>query len=722
MSKPLVLCVFVGLIVAGCAESKEMPLPECTQGEVRCDPTETKELVCEEGANGKFSYAAKSCPPGTKCDPATGRCPDLCGECNTPPSDCHQREGTCWKGECQYEPAEGLACDDGDACTLNDICHGGSCRAGSLKECSFVPADECADSMKLKAFSATGRCESGDCVYPSTVVDCPLGCDNGKCKGDPCQGVTCDDPPSACHKGAGVCNNGTCTYLPDDGKSCDDQDACTEDDACSGGKCDGKPKVCDTPPADTCKDANTLTSYAAKGTCKAGTCSYEATEVACERGCDAIEVACKGDPCDGVTCDSPSNACYKDTGTCNDEGKCDYAPDNGKTCDDGDACTTGDDCSDGVCKGEPVVCNTPPKNACKDADTLTVFTAPGICNAQGTCDYGKAEILCPNGCDDVTGGCLGDPCASVTCDSPPNDQCYTVPGICSGGTCIYLPKSGVDCDDGDPCTKDDVCLSGDCDGTPYTCQDTLVCTTNQCDGTGGCSYPLQADACLIKIKYTRTCFEKDELNAANSCQLCNPVDDVLQSYWGVVTGTEVTKWDFDDATLQGWTVTVNPDNPTTTVKWQVDDQRATSGTQSVYFGDVTTRLYDDGSNAVSGTLTSPAITIPSVADGGKLCLEFKMFKHGENNSTWDAVTLSVIDATVTTQVWHSGEDAEYGNTYEIGTSGAFVSYSADISAVADATADKEIQVEFLFDSLDGLLNDREGVYLDDVRVVKNCTP
>lgn len=710
------------LALGACAESKEVPLPECTKGEVKCDPSGLKELVCKAGADGKLTLEAKDCAPGTKCDPATGRCPDLCGECNTPPSECYQREGTCWNGECQYEPADGQTCEDGDLCTVNDVCQGGVCRAGQTKECNFVPADECLSATQLKSYERSGRCEMGDCAYPSTLVDCPLGCENGRCKGDPCEGVTCDTPPSACHEAQGVCSNGACSYLPDDGKACNDNDACTENDACAAGKCTGKPKVCDTPPANSCKDADTLISYNQQGICKAGTCSYEKTEVTCDRGCDSAKGECSDDPCANVKCDTPPGPCFEATGTCKD-GKCSYAYDNGKTCDDQDACTEKDVCASGVCKGSPLVCNTAPPNACKDASTLTVYTSPGFCGTDGKCVYGKADVPCSLGCDTATGTCNGDPCATVTCDTPDNPQCQTSPGICSGGNCVYLPKSGVPCDDGEGCTTDDVCKSdGTCEGTAYTCADDgLICTDEVCDGQGGCTHPIKADSCLITHAdpasvYTtlRTCAEQDAFRTDNACQRCDPT--VSQTTWtGSTSSAPVVSYNFDDGSLQGWVVTVNPQHTSTLVKWQVDAERAVSAPKSLYFGNpaASPRDYSDPSYSVRGTVTSPDITLPAAASAGKLCVEFKMFKDTEASGKYDLLKLQVVEGATTTDLWASGFDADKGIT-----SGAFRSYAVDLSA----SAGKTVKLAFAFDSIDSLINTKEGVYLDDIRVLKNCTP
>jgi hypothetical protein len=55
-------------------------------------------------------------------------------------------------------------------------------------------------------------------------------------------------------------------------------------------------KVCDSPPADTCKDSNTLLVHAQTGACDpaSGTCTYNITERNCPYGCEAGR--CKPSP------------------------------------------------------------------------------------------------------------------------------------------------------------------------------------------------------------------------------------------------------------------------------------------------------------------------------------------------------------------------------------------------------------------------------------------
>lgn len=76
--------------------------------------------------------------------------------------------------------------------------------------------------------------------------------------------------------------------------------------------------------------------------------------------------------------------------------------------------------------------------------------------------------------------------------------------------------NGLPCDDGDPCTRDDRCGSGGCEGIPYVCDDGSSCTEDQCDGVGGCNYPVVGGACLIG----GACFAAGQVKADDPCRVC----------------------------------------------------------------------------------------------------------------------------------------------------------------------------------------------------------
>ncbi len=406
--------------------------------------------------------------------------------CTTPPiGGCYAATGTCapTSGACTYPPlSQGTACDDGEKCTSQDQCDGSGACKGSTVVCT-PGAPTCSDANTSTTFSG-GTCQSGNgtCSFTSKNTACAFGCNaaSGLCNADPCIGVVCNTPPAGlpsdlCLSSTGTCSGGTCTYpLKASGASCDDGDPCTGNDQCSSaGKCAGTPLLCNTPPNPVCKDSGTSTQASVNGTCTAGSCGYVTADVVCQFGCDGATGLCKGDPCATVTCDQPPlDGCHQAQGTCTN-GSCAYdLKPSGSSCDDGNACTENDVCDDtGTCAGAALECNTPPASTCSDANTSVAYASAGTCGA-GTCAYAPTSTACPNGCDATTGLCKGDPCASVTCATPPG-ACFLDTGTCAGGTCTYSPRqSGVPCDDGNACTAGDECDgAGNCVPASTVCGD-----------------------------------------------------------------------------------------------------------------------------------------------------------------------------------------------------------------------------------------------------------
>ncbi len=161
-----------------------------------------------------------------------------------------------------------------------------------------------------------------------------------------------------------LCSHGACLFVPNSA-SCDDGAACTQDDVCSGGACNG-------------------------------------TSIP---GC----VACAG----GGDCDD-GNLCTDDA--CVLE-VCQFTP-NAVTCDDGDICTENDTCSAGICTGSfiPDCADCLVDLDCDD----TLF-----CNGQETCAAGACVAgvdPCQGlACDENTDTCelalqprMGDPMRGLT--------------------------------------------------------------------------------------------------------------------------------------------------------------------------------------------------------------------------------------------------------------------------------------------------------------------
>jgi hypothetical protein len=121
--------------------------------------------------------------------------------------------------------------------------------------------------------------------------------------------------------------------------------------------------------------------------------------------------------------------------------------------------------------GDPcaqVTCSTPPASHCLDGQTLAVYASSGTCSG-GTCRYAQSTEPCSGGCKN--GACAGDLCAGMTCSTPPANRCldaqtlavFPPSGTCNGGACSYTP-SMQSCQGG---CANGACITASCD--PVTC-------------------------------------------------------------------------------------------------------------------------------------------------------------------------------------------------------------------------------------------------------------
>ena len=210
------------------------------------------------------------------------------------------------------------ACEDGDPCTLSDVCEGGQCVPGAnLCECEqdgdcagYEDGDLCNGTLVCDLEAMPRVCV----VDPETVPECIDEDD------DPCRGPVCDPDTGDCIPDQAV----------NEGGECDDLDACTEDDACAEGVCVGETEV-------VCDDEILCTT----DSCDPDTgCLYTYNSLPCDDG----EPCTLGDACADGVC----------------------VPGGWDLCDDGNDCT-GDDCSAGVGCVHAGLTGTP----CEDGDLCT---------------------------------------------------------------------------------------------------------------------------------------------------------------------------------------------------------------------------------------------------------------------------------------------------------------------------------------------------------------
>lgn len=311
-------------------------------------------------------------------------------------------------------PKDEVPCDDGVACTINDLCDlDGEC----LGEPDHTECDD-------QNVCTTNTCEAtveGGCLY------IPLS-----------DGDLCTDPAVCIVDGE--CIEGTCDW-PDE--PCDDGEACTED------SCDG---------AGSCHHTSVSigTSCDAGNKCTTGdTCDGAGS---CLPGETTVPEDCKDDePCTIDGCD-PS--------ALGGEGDCSQTIlENGAGCDDGDLCTNVDVCTGGECHGFLAPDDTVDQSEapfCDDDNACTLSS----CDPTEGCQHEDVELGSP--CSD------GDACTAI--DSCKSGVC--VPGDpldCDDSTqCLDSScDSGIGCvseeiDQGTECdleAVDGVCALAQCDGS-----------------------------------------------------------------------------------------------------------------------------------------------------------------------------------------------------------------------------------------------------------------
>jgi hypothetical protein len=371
-------------------------------------------------------------------------------------SDCPVSAGSCEQPSCQegccvaVVATDGAPCDDGNGCTHDDACTGGTC-AGQATGCDdgLACTDDGCDAKlgKCDHKPAEGFCfiegacyEDGvgqlgsDCIWCSiadsqTAWSLKPTC----CKADsqcPALGA-CDEPH--CDVASGKCmpqkKLGCCTTDAD----CDDANACTADSCdVASGNCLIVPKNCPAP--NGCQT----------GACNPGTgaCGAETKPGWCY-----VEGQCV---VDGSTADnSPCQVCD----SVKDKGK--WTSPVGSLCDDGEKCTFSDACTAaGECKGTP---------------------QPGCCKADTDC-------------------------------APPNSPCQTVKCNASAGLCLTGTKAA--------CCTSGVCCDLFAHGykaAKTSCADSVLATEYQCVGTviqkreitPGCNGSA-ADGCTSDPTFTAT--------------------------------------------------------------------------------------------------------------------------------------------------------------------------------------------------------------------------
>ena len=399
--------------------------------------------------------------------------------------------------------------------------------------------------------------------------------------------------------------------------------------------------------------------------CGDGTCDPVSEDCSnCEMDCGTCDPGCGDGTCDPVfeTCGDCPVDCGACTATCGDG-----------TCDAGEACDTcasdcgscGGVCGDGTCDaGEGETCSS----CLADCGTCGPVCGNGSCEAGETCsscssDCGSCGPVCGNGACES-----GETCSSCSSD------CGACGPVCGNGTC----EAGETCSS---CVSD----CGSCGP---------VCGNGTCEAGESCSSCVSDCGSCGPVCGNGTCeFGEDCSTCSSDCGSCG----------GTCT------MDFDSGAASGWSL----DNLCINAGWNVDSFRSMSPSYSLYLGDPLTRNFDcsDGGSTVAEA-TSPLITLPSFG----AAVEFWVFIDTEGGTSYDQLTLWVVDVFGgLTMVWDRND---FTNGANGDTLGLFEYQWVDLSAFNG----QPIQLRFDFNSVDGVGNSGEGVYIDDIFVASGTCP
>ncbi len=205
-----------------------------------CPPTGTGGTTGTGGAAGKGGAggAAGAGGRGGTAGSGTGgapTCPSTCDDHNPCTVDmCSASTGF----KCSnVAVTNGTACNDGNACTIGDSCQTGACVAGTPKTCVAQDAchvvGTCAPATGLCSNPAAANGVSCNDGNACTTID---SCQGGACVGTApktCSALDQCHVPGACVPATGVCSNPNAA----NGTTCTDGNMCTAADTCQAGVC-----------------------------------------------------------------------------------------------------------------------------------------------------------------------------------------------------------------------------------------------------------------------------------------------------------------------------------------------------------------------------------------------------------------------------------------------------------------------------------------------------
>ena len=333
------------------------------------------------------------------------------------------------------------------------------------------------------------------------------------------------------------------------------------------------------------------------------------------------------------------------------------------------------------CTCQPKKCAT--TAACNPAFTLNCYT--GVCS-DGQCSWPYSCCASDGDCNDNV-LCTNDKCLNQHCQFQPIPSCCMGNGDCNdnnactadscpgpGANCLFASIAGcclsnIGCDDKNACTID-ICTKNVCSNQNTCCSVDADCA----DGETKCTI----DSCV-----SQKCQHKPT-GAAGCC---------IPDIWN-------NEFDVNDAKGMTFTNTAGPSQG-----WQIwlGSSQVKSPPGVLYYGDPSVGNYDFGLS--NGSAKTPPITLPSNVNSK---VSFDLYMQTESGSYYDNLQVNLYVGGAKTQLWDKGASGF--------ATGAWTTISLDLSAYVG----QEVQLEFFFNTVDGVANSTFGVAVDNLHFIAAC--
>ncbi len=227
-----------------------------------------------------------------------------------------------------------------------------------------------------------------------------------------------------------------------------------------------------------------------------------------------------------------------------------------------------------------------------------------------------------------------------------------------------------------------------------------VCDKPECLADSDCS-PANADACKSYF------CAKDPKALLFSCKTdFKPGPGCCSASAPVPTET----FEGGDLSKTSWV----PSDSSSAVKWQVLKTSNTNGNFSAYFGNATALNYVDGTKAVTGYLESKTAVQLSADSKKSAVLSFKLWADIEASIETFQVKVTLTETNQSTVVWDHKVTTDFDPKKDLKS---LVEKKINLSAFKGKGS---ISIQIFFDSVDGIKNTGQGLYIDDLAILEPC--